>query len=416
MVRVDPRLRQRADSVSARITLSSDLSNQDLLAHFQRSLKGKLSQHTIDHYLGYLRDIAAYLRVDGREISFSKMTKSLVWEYIHHAQANYCRYFRLSGLDHVDGVYCSKKVWRGVRPPAEVASKCATCPLFESSQVGVGKRIEALSKFFQYLSRVEVVESNFVRDIVSEYRGDCREEGRREKRRNPSVEEVVRLVNGTHHPRNRAFYACNVKWWFRINEMFMLDRYESFPNFTDGGDLVVLPRTKGVLDKRKGNRVSVIDAELRPILKTYFDWWDRNVRRDAQGRPYTTRLWLNFRGTALNEESVTTRMIYADCERLGLMQPGDRDDPLKRWTVHCNRHFGEKLLAMADCPETWRKHFRGDVVKDAMGQYFVPTPEQVREKYLQWVPKLGLMPTAMLYGDGDARPGPLVDSSHRWPL
>lgn len=114
------------------------------------------------------------------------------------------------------------------------------------------------------------------------------------------------------------------------------------------------------------------------------------VARNPDGKPAHTKLWLTARGQPLRfNQNFYDVLFYPDCLRLGLMTEADKDDSLRRWTAHCQRHFGEKLLMMNNCPETWSKHFRGDVVKDARGHYFVPTPEQVREKYLEWVPKLG---------------------------
>ena len=52
------------------------------------------------------------------------------------------------------------------------------------------------------------------------------------------------------------------------------------------GDLVYLPRKPaGDPDKRQGNRWSVIDAELRPIVERYFVWWGRVVVCEARESP-----------------------------------------------------------------------------------------------------------------------------------
>lgn len=211
----------------------------------------------------------------------------------------------------------------------------------------------------------------------------------------------------------RFFYAASAKWWLRPNEMLMLDRYASlgiptrdrpagfdngFPAnpglkpYDKGRDLAYLPESKGALDKRKGNRWAVIDHELRPILDAALEWWDRTVECDENRRPVTTQLVLNMAGRALDQHRMYDAYFYQDCERLGLMQPGDRQRPLRRWTAHCQRHFGEKLLEMHNVPDNWCNHFRGDRLHDARGHYFQPTPEQVREKYHELVPRIGFDP------------------------
>jgi hypothetical protein len=254
-------------------------------------------------------------------------------------------------------------------------------------------------------------------DIVSEYYEENPSRAdRSEKRRNPSVEDQVKLVNGTAHPQKRAFYAASAKWFLRPNEMLMLDRYASFglptprgvkaprgfergfsahpklPSFSAGGDLAYLPDTKGALDKRKGNRWLVTDAELRPLVEQHFAWWEKTVKRDEEGRPVTTSLWLSPGGHALKAKDLYPAFFIEDAIRLGLMTPEERDDPRRVWTGHCQRHFGEKLLEMNNVPDSWCNHFRGDAFKDARGHYFQPTPEQVRQKYHEFVPMLGFQP------------------------
>lgn len=390
---IDPHKRQRNVAVLVRPTLRQDLSNQDLHAAFCRSLTGKYAPKTIERFTCQVRDALAYFTRDGVEIPVSTWRKETVWEYVHYAESNYCRYFGATNMTRNSGVYCRKKVWQKVVPVEEGTKHCSTCPLFEASREAIEDRLNALNAFFRFLARSGVVETNFVRDILTEYYEDLPDDVRRERRRNPSVEEMVRLVNGTFSIRNRAFYAASAKWGYRLNEMLALDRYTSLPNFDDGGDLVLLPTWKGALDKRKGNRASVVDAELRPILEQYLAWWERAVRRDADGKPLTTKLWLTEHGRELKADSMFYEyLFYPDCERLGLMTRADRDDPLRRWTAHCQRHFMEKVLMMTNCPDTWSKHFRGDIIKDARAHYFVPTPEQIREKYLELMPKFGFLP------------------------
>lgn len=159
-----------------------------------------------------------------------------------------------------------------------------------------------------------------------------------------------------------------------------------------------LPDTKGATDKRKGNRWLVIDAELRPIVEQYFHWWESTVRRDAQGRPVTTAMWLNERGTAQRMEDLYPRYFYEDCERLGLMRaptehaPGERADTRRRWTAHCQRHFAEQVRQRTNVPSDCSNHFRGDAFRDARSDYYKPKPEHVRQKYHELVPLLGFQP------------------------
>lgn len=394
---VPPQLRRRTDAVEVvRVSLSREHTNAQLLSAFLRNQQGKLAPHTIYQYGLHVADLVAYFqRPDGSELHASLWTKELLWEYIHYMEANYCRFFNSFGLHGRTSITCRKNVWPSVLPADDALEKhCKSCKLFENSLEAIGTRLNGIQRFVKFLVRAGILPYNFARDIVGEFREDLGTDPRREKRRNPSVEEMVKLVNETPHLRNRAFYAASAKWGFRPNEMFALDRYESFPDFDSGGDLVVIPSTKGRLDKRKGNRVSVVDSELRPIIEQYFAWWEHTVRRKDDGTPRSTKLWLNEHGSPITpgRTDLYSYFFYPDCLRLGLMTEEDKRDSRRRWTAHCQRHFMEKVLMMNNCPDTWSKHLRGDVVKDARGHYFVPTPEQIREKYLEWYPKLGFAP------------------------
>ncbi len=48
---------------------------------------------------------------------------------------------------------------------------------------------------------------------------------------------------------------------------------------------------------------------------------------------------------------------------------------------------------MLNVPDAWCNHLRGDAFHDARGHYFKPPPEQVRQKYHEFVPMLGFQPS-----------------------
>ena len=413
---IDPRLRQRAlVAQPVHIQVRKDQTNQELLDAFANAVKGKIADKTLEGYMNSLRDVVRYFRdPDGSEIPVSRWTKQEVWNYLHFVENNYCASFKAIFFRE-QVAQCRQRVWVGTKDAATAAREhCAGCAQFVRPTMK--HRFNALSKWYKYLTRVGIVPHNFVADIVEENGEDKRGRHERgEKRRNPSVEEMVRLVNGTAHPQKRAFYAASAKWWFRPNEMLMLDRYASFglasptgetpagfergfqarpelPSFAEGGDLVYLPETKGALDKRKGNRWMVIDAELRPLLEQHFAWWERTVKRDRDGKPLTTKLWITATGVPVRIHRLYPSFFIDDTLRLGLMTESERRNPKRVWTAHCQRHFGEKLLEMHNVPDSWCNHFRGDAFSDARGHYFVPSPEQVRQKYLELVPRIGFQP------------------------
>jgi hypothetical protein len=223
---IEPRLRQRVEVVPVRPGVKIGVTNAELVESFLRM--SKLSEGALASYRSAIRDFVRYMKhPDGREISAREWTKDAVWAYLHFVEANYCAHFRSIPLDQGLAV-CRKKVFTGVKSAElAVAENCRACPLFKTPQVA--HRVNGLSKFFKFLAKVGAIPVNFMADVVTEWwdENPIRDAGE-EKRRNPSVEEERKLVNGTAHPMRRAYYAASAKWWYRPNEMFALDRYASF--------------------------------------------------------------------------------------------------------------------------------------------------------------------------------------------
>lgn len=438
---LDPRLRARAGTVPVRPSVVVQATNDELASSCFQSLEGKISDQTRESYASHVRNAIRYfVTPEGGEIHVSKWTKAEVWAYIHFVESSFCANFRQLSFQKPLRAGCDTGVWQGYKLAEEAAQEnCATCPLFKRSREGARKRLHALDRWFGYLARFEVIPVNFVADIVSEWYDEAAPEAEGgERKRNPTVQEMARLVNGTVSPARRAFFASSAKWGCRPNEMLRLDRYASFglpmpegfeptrgfilafaqgfpanPQtvpFDQGGQAVYLPERfnaqgQKLPEKRRGNRWLVVDGELCPILEQYLAWWDRTVQRDpVTGRPLTTALWLhddgtpeecNVRGTI--GQGFNARWFYREAERLGLMAPpdpmtgegGDREDPLRRWSGHCQRHFLEQVCEMNDVPGDWCNHFRGDVFHDSRNHYYKPKPEQVVEKYLRWIPTFG---------------------------
>ncbi len=403
-------MRQPVEVVPVRPSVKTGITNNELVELFMRSTK--LSRTALASYTSAIRDYLRFMKhPDGREIPAAEWTKESIWAHLHFVEANYCASFRTVPTRPLH-IVCRQKVFREILHAEEATKICATCTSFKRPMIA--HRVNGLSKFFKFLARVGAIKHNIMQDVVADFwEENPLAGGDEEKRRNPTIDEMIRLVNGTLRPMTRTFYATSAKWWYRPNEMFLLDRYASFgvkppvgvptppgfeegfpkyphlKGFDEGGDLVYLPKKPGIPDKRQGNRWSVIDADTRPIIEQYFAWWERTVKRDSQGRPTTTALWLSERGAASQQLIMYRSMFHLDTLRLGLVTPAEKDNPRRVWTAHCQRHFGEKILEMHNVPDNWCNLFRGDKLKDARGHYFKPGPDEVREKYHEWVPILG---------------------------
>ena len=419
---IDPRLRTRAPVAPVASRAPKSKTNAELFTDFQAYLPGRLAPTTCESYRNYVRDALAYFRDDaGEEIPVREWTKDLVWAYLHHVEQNYCRQLN-AYMTPRDGprVVCLKRVWIGSTSAEDGLETCRTCPLFE--RPGIEKRIHALNRWMGYLTSLGYVPLNFMRDVQAEHTQATPRHARTskgEKKRNPTTPELVILVNGTQHPMKRFVYAANAKWGTRPNEIMALDRFASFglhmpagvpepPGFETafryhpeakgfgvGGRLVYIPDHKGALDKRQGNRWLVVDDELAPLALAAFEWWERKVKRHPDGRPVHTRLAINDHGLPLANmkiEKINAGWFYADAERLGLMEPGDREKQRRRLSFGTGRHAFERIMQDVELAPDWQNHLRGDKFNDARGEYYSPTPLDVERKYLKHIPRLGFLP------------------------
>ena len=428
---LNPRLRQRVETVTVRTAVKPGTTNAELFEAWKRTVK--VAPGTLQGYSSSIGDALRFFTTEeGAEVPVRKWTKEDVWRWVHHVEANYCRNLHQVHFQTPPLARCRAKVWVGAMPAADaVQEKCAGCPAFAPlSGNTVRTKLHAVEKWFKYLARVGAVSVNVVRDVVGEWyeENPDRDNGSREKKRNPTHDEVKRMVNETAHPMRRALYACSFKWWMRPNEVLLLDRYASFGlpmpeghampagfrdgfpvhpevrSFAEGGSLVYLPekmdeRGSPMPDKRTGNRWFVVDAELRPILDQYLAWWERSVQRNADGTPKTTALWLTNRGTPWYPTSAggvpswfNPNTWYADAKRLGIMHPGDEEKPERRLAGHCARHYGQKKCQEDHVHPDWNKHFRGDAFKDARGHYYKPEPLEVLREYVAQVRPIGFRP------------------------
>lgn len=428
---MNPRLRQRVETVSVRATLKPGTTNTELFEAWKRS--AKVAPSTLKSYASAIGDALRFFTTpEGQERPVRTWTKADVWEWIHFNEANYCRHFQQIHVQQPVQAKCKAKVWAGTLPADEAAqAHCGGCPLFLSlAGSTIAHKLHALDKWFGYLARMGAIQVNFMGDLMEEWyeENPKTDNGSEEKKRNPTHDEARRMVNETTHPMHRALYACSFKWWTRPNETLSLDRYASLglpmprghkmppgfksgflshpevESFEAGGGLVYVPEKVDEAgqprrEKRSGNRWLVVDAELRPILEQYLAWWERTVQRNDDGTPKTTALWLTDLGTGVELDAVrgvpsdwNERTWYADAERLGIMQPGDREDPERRLAGHCARHYGQKKCQEEKVHPDWNKHFRGDAFQDARGAYYKPEPLEVLREYLQQVRPIGLKP------------------------
>src|SRR5581483_12312689 len=101
---------------------------------------------------------------------------------------------------------------------------------------------------------------------------------------------------------------------------------------------------------------------------------------------------INQDGMPLRQEGLYPTFFTNDAKRLGLLTEAEEKDPVRDWTAHCQRHFGERISQEHHFPDVWARHFRGDKFGNARDSYYRPEPLKVRKAYLELMPRLGFTP------------------------
>ena len=73
---IDPRLRQRVETVAVRPTVVQHQSNAEVLAAFQRHLTGKVAEKTVSQYARVVEDAMAFMRDGAQEVPVRRWTRN----------------------------------------------------------------------------------------------------------------------------------------------------------------------------------------------------------------------------------------------------------------------------------------------------------------------------------------------------
>lgn len=360
--------------MNARLERASAQNRIDF-ENWRRYASTRYVGHTLDLY-SY--SIAKFLAYWG-ERRLAELDEPGVWKWVDVLQTE-CRHLQRSGLSHNEGFLCHKKVFaRAEAPPA--ACGYQVCKLFQPLHpIAVAGHLKAVASFYSFLQRRGYVAVNPFKAVLQDYAKEYPDRKFMGKRRQPTLQEVVRLINGTSNPRNKFLYALLAKTGLRISEALALTVE----------DVNLQARTIRVHPhpKRGGKCVAFVDKELLEIYLRYGEWRELHVKR-TDGKPLTEALIISeSTGLALGEGRVNSYIFKNDIERLGLADWAAGKE--SRITPHCLRHFFVGVLLRSGCSEFYIKHLRGDRINDVIGVYHDPTDEELGEQYVRHMPLFGI--------------------------
>lgn len=231
----------------------------------------------------------------------------------------------------------------------------------------------ALSSLYSFLEYKEYVEKNHVPVVRERYVRRYKNNDDGEARKLISVEEMANLVNAAMDIRDKALIILLAKTGIRRSELQRLD-------VTDINWKEQSIRLKPT-PKRK-NRTVFFDDETTILLNRWLKARETRNRKDCKA------LFINTHGNRIGKNEVYLA-VSQPAKLLGLYDPSS-DRLEDHFGPHCCRHWFTTHMRRAGMPREFIQEIRGDVRKDAIDIYDHIDKKELKEKYLECIPKLGI--------------------------
>jgi integrase/recombinase XerD len=238
----------------------------------------------------------------------------------------------------------------------------------------ISNYFSSISSFYDFLMVEERVDRNPVIPVRKRYLRNYKKRGPITERQCISVDEMSMLVHSILDPMYKAMVVLFAKTGIRRGELVRIE--------LDDVNWVELSIMLKPCAKRTNLKV-FFDDEAARILKV---WLQR--RAEFHFDNDVKRLFVSKNGTPLQKKVVTAK-IRKYAERVGLHDHSS-DRLEKRFTPHCFRHWFTTWLRRNEMPREYIKMLRGDAQREAIDVYDHIEYEELRIKYIECVPKLGI--------------------------
>ncbi|MCZ7406361.1 MAG: tyrosine-type recombinase/integrase [Candidatus Methanoperedens sp.] len=238
-------------------------------------------------------------------------------------------------------------------------------------QLSISRMFSCLSVFFDYLVEAEIRPDNPVLYVRKRYLQAYKIE--KNERHIISIKEAIQLVNSIIDTRDKTIVLLLFKTGMRRKELLELD-LDSI-NF-DNQSIEIKPTPK------RTNRIVFLDSETSNQLKRWIQV------RESWAPPKEKALFINRKNQRLTGDYLQKKVaIYA--MYIGLHDPKSEKTE-NHFSPHCCRHWHSTYLLRSGMRREYVKWLRGDVVREAIDIYFHIDPEDVKQEYLDHIPRFGL--------------------------
>jgi integrase/recombinase XerD len=229
----------------------------------------------------------------------------------------------------------------------------------------------SLSTFYDFLAWERIVEKNIIPSFRKRYIRYYKEP-RPEERQLINIEQMKNLIDSAEDLQTKCIFLLFAKTGIRRQELIDLDRQDVYPK----KNMIILKNHHF----KRSNRTVFYDDECAFFLDDWIKWrYNHQVKIPA--------LFIGPQGGRICRDRVYD-LTTNHAEALGFHDP--EGTLQEKFTPHCFRHFFTTELRRAGCPRAAIQELRGDSRKEAIDIYDHWTPEELRETYLKYIPKLGI--------------------------
>lgn len=230
----------------------------------------------------------------------------------------------------------------------------------------------SLSCFFDYLEWEGIIPENIIPKFRKRYLRYYKDP-LPEERQLISLEQMRDLIDSAEDLLTKAIFLVFAKTGIRRQELIDLDRSDVYPK----QNMIILKNHHF----KRSNRTVFYDDECAYYLNKWIKWrYNHHVRKPA--------LFIGINGRRICRDTIfdyTTR----HAEKLGFHDPSGRLE--EKFTPHCFRHFFTTWMISSGCPREFVQELRGDSRKEAIDIYHHIKHDELRETYMQFVPKLKII-------------------------
>lgn len=227
----------------------------------------------------------------------------------------------------------------------------------------------AISTFYEYLVFTQQIAVNPVPSFTKRFLSRIKQQYNGENSRQLiSIEQMKQIINMDMPIQDKAILMIMAKTGVRRGELLSMDINDLN---IEKKEIVLKPKAK------RSNRLVLFDDETAEVLRLFLEWRKTRANSDAL---FISVFGLRHRKDEPNE-------IVARCgSQLGLHDPAGNLD--KKLTPHCFRHFFTTHLRRAGMSREFIQELRGDRRRDAIDIYDHIDLSELKNRYLECIPKL----------------------------